>query len=69
MISTYIQDMLRGKTKQYDTYIAPMLINYKRQSGPLASGATATSAVIGSGKAGLSYKMKLNIIYLRLIKN
>jgi hypothetical protein len=66
VITTYIQDMLRGRTKQYDTYIAPVAINYNRQSGPLPSGATATSAVIGSGKAGVSYKMKLNIIYSKV---
>jgi hypothetical protein len=66
VITTYIQDMLRGRTKQYDTYIAPVLINYNRQSGPVPSGATATSAVIGSGKAGVSYKMKLNIIYSKI---
>ena len=66
VITTYIQDMLRGRTKQYDTYIAPVTINYNRQSGPVPSGATATSAVIGSGKAGVSYKMKLNIIYSKV---
>jgi hypothetical protein len=66
VITTYIQDMLRGRTKQYDTYIAPVTINYNRQSGPVPSGATATSAVIGSGKAGVSYKMKLNIIYSKI---
>jgi hypothetical protein len=66
VITTYIQDMLRGRTKQYDTYIAPVTINYNRQSGPLPSGATSTSAVIGSGKPGVSYKMKLNIIYSKV---
>jgi hypothetical protein len=66
VITTYIQDMLRGRTKQYDTYIAPVTINYNRQSGPVPSGATATSAVIGSGKPGVSYKMKLNIIYSKV---
>jgi hypothetical protein len=66
IITTYIQDLLRGRLKQYDTYIATVGINYNRQSGPLPSGATATSAVIGSGKAGVSYKMKLNIIYSKI---
>lgn len=66
VITTYIQDILRDRAKQYDTYIAPISINYNRQTGPLPSGATATSAVIGSGKAGVSYKMKLNIIYSKI---
>ena len=66
VITTYIQDILKGKLKQYDTYIAPISLNYNRQSGPVSSGTTATSAVIGSGKAGVSYKMKLNIIYSKI---
>ena len=66
VVTTYIQDILRGRLKQYDTYIAPVGLNYNRQTGPLPSGATATSAVIGSGKSGVSYKMKLNIIYSKI---
>jgi hypothetical protein len=66
VVTTYIQDILGGRLKQYDTYIAPVGINYTRQNGPLPSGATATSAVIGSGKLGVSYKMKLNIIYSKI---
>jgi hypothetical protein len=66
VITTYIQDILKGKLKQYDTFIAPISLNYNRQQGPVSSGTTATSAVIGSGKAGVSYKMKLNIIYSKI---
>jgi hypothetical protein len=66
VITTYLQDILRGRTKQYDTYIAPVNINYNRQSGPFPSGSTATNAVIGSGKPGVNYKMKLNIIYSKI---
>jgi len=66
VITTYIQDILKGKLKQYDTFIAPVSLNYNRQLGPVSSGTTATSAVIGSGKAGVSYKMKLNIIYSKI---
>jgi len=66
VITTYIQDILKGKSKQYDTFIAPVILDYNRQQGPVSSGTTATSAVIGSGKAGVSYKMKLNIIYSKI---
>lgn len=66
IITTYIQDIIRGRSKQYDTYIAPVSLNYNRQSGPQPSGATATNAVIGSGKEGVNYKMKLNIIYSKI---
>jgi len=66
VITTYIQDILKGKSKQYDTFLAPISLNYNRQLGPVSSGTTATSAVIGSGKAGVSYKMKLNIIYSKI---
>jgi len=66
VITTYIQDILRGKLKQYDTYIAPVGLNYNRQTGPLPSGATATGAALGSGKTGVSYKMKLNVIYSKI---
>lgn len=66
VITTYIQNILKGKLKQYDTFIAPVSLNYNRQSGPVSSGSTVTSAVIGSGKAGVSYKMKLNIIYSKI---
>ena len=66
VITTYIQDILKGKLKQYDTFIAPINLNFNRQQGPVSSGTTATSAVIGSGKAGVSYKMKLNIIYSKI---
>lgn len=66
VITTYIQDILRNRLKQYDTYIAPVNIDYSRQGGPLPSGVTATSAVLGSGKTGVSYKMKLNIIYSKI---
>ncbi len=65
-VTTYIQDILNGKLKQYDTFIAPVSVNYSRSTGPLPSGTTASRAVLGSGKAGVTYKMKLNIIYSKI---
>lgn len=66
VVTTFLQDILRGKSKQYDTFIAPVNVSYNRQSGPLASGTTASRAVIGSGKTGVTYKMKLNIFYSKI---
>lgn len=66
VVTTYLQDILRGTAKQYDTFIAPVSVGYSRQSGPVASGTTASRAVLGSGKSGVSYKMKLNIFYSKI---
>ncbi|MEJ7778054.1 MAG: DUF4270 domain-containing protein [Daejeonella sp.] len=66
VVTTYIQDILKGKLKQYDAFLAPVSLNYSRSTGPLASGTTASRAVLGSGKAGVTYKMKLNIIYSKI---
>ncbi|SKB70516.1 DUF4270 domain-containing protein [Daejeonella lutea] len=66
VVTTFLQDILKGTSKQYDTFIAPVSVNYSRQSGPVASGTTASRAVIGSGKSGVTYKMKLNIFYSKI---
>lgn len=66
VITTYIQDILKGKLKQYDTFLAPVINNYNRSSGPVASGTTASRSVLGSGKPGVTYKVKLNIIYSKI---
>lgn len=65
-ITSYIQDIIKGKIKQFDTYIAPVSTDFNRSAGPAASGNTAGGAVIGSGKSGLSYQMKLRIIYSKI---
>lgn len=65
-ITTYVQDIIKGKLKQYDSFIAPISLDYNRQAGPVVSGTTAGGAALGSGKDGISYKMKLNIIYSKI---
>jgi len=65
-LTSYIQDIIKGKLRQYDTYIAPVSTDYNRTAGPVVSGSTAGRAVIGSGKSGLSYQMKLRIIYSKI---
>jgi hypothetical protein len=66
VLTTYIQNILKGKIKQYDTFIAPINTEYTRTLGTLPSGTTASRAVVGSGKAGVTYKMKLNIFYSKI---
>ena len=66
VVTTFLQDILKGKSKQYDTFIAPVNVTYSRQSGPLPSGSTASRAVLGSAKNGVTYKMKLNIFYSKI---
>lgn len=66
VVTTFLQDILKGKSKQYDTFIAPVSVSYSRQSGPVPSGSTASRSVLGSGKSGVTYKMKLNIFYSRI---
>lgn len=65
-VTTYVQDIIKGKLTQYDTFMAPVSENYSRQGGLTPSGTTAGRAVVGSGKNGVSYKMKLNIIYSKI---
>jgi hypothetical protein len=36
-ITSYIQDILKGKLKQYDTFIAPVNVDYNRSVGPAVS--------------------------------
>ncbi|WP_411273227.1 DUF4270 domain-containing protein [Daejeonella sp.] len=66
VVTTFLQDILKGKSKQYDTFIAPVSTRYTRQLGPLASGTTASRTVLGSGKNGVTYKMKLNLFYNKI---
>ena len=65
-ITSYVQDIIKGKLKQYDTYIAPVNLEYNRSAGPVVSGSAAGGSVIGSGKSGVSYQMKLRIIYSKI---
>ncbi len=66
VITTYIQNIINGKLEQYDAYIAPIGNAYSRSEGPTASGTTASQVVIGSGKDGATYKMKLNLFYSKI---
>ncbi|HQS05776.1 MAG TPA: DUF4270 domain-containing protein, partial [Daejeonella sp.] len=65
-ITSYIQDIIKGKLKQYDTFIAPVNLEFNRSAGPVVSGSNAGGSVIGSGKSGVSYQMKLRIIYSKI---
>jgi hypothetical protein len=66
VVTTFLQDILKGKSKQYDTFIAPVGEGYTRSEGNGPSGTTASRTVFGSGKNGITYKMKLNIFYSKI---
>lgn len=66
VITSYIQDILLGKSKQYDAYLAVVdknVTNIQEAINP--SGSIAGKAVLGSGTHG-TYPMKLKIIYTKL---
>lgn len=66
IITSYIQDILSGKSKQYDIFIAPVYapkILSQITDVPISpSASTAAQSVLGSGN-NPAHKMKLNIIY------
>lgn len=67
VITSHIQDLLTGKTKDYGTFLAPTpLSEFQYQSPSLTTGARA---VIGSFKKNAAVgdnKMKLNIYYTKI---
>lgn len=65
-VTTYVQQIISGQLKQFDTYITPVSLNYDRSMGLSPSATTAGRSVFGSGKNGVNYKMKLNIIYSKI---
>ncbi|WP_276345931.1 DUF4270 domain-containing protein [Daejeonella sp. JGW-45] len=66
VVTTFLQDIIKGKSKQYDTFIAPVSEGYTRSEGKGPSGTTASRTIFGSGKTGVTYKMKLNIFYSKI---
>lgn len=66
-VTAYIQDLLKGNLKQYDSFIAAIDSKADRSiaTRAVASGSTVSSAVIGGGKS-TAYKIKLNIIYTKV---
>ncbi len=65
VLTSYVQDLLSGKLKQYNTYISAVDSLANRLTALPSSGTTAARVVIGSGKSTSNYKMKLNIIYTK----
>ncbi len=63
-ITAYVQDIISGKLKQYNTFIAPAYGTVNRQNDlfPERAGGTAARAVIGGAIPG-AYRMKLKIYY------
>ncbi|WP_081675012.1 DUF4270 domain-containing protein [Daejeonella oryzae] len=66
VVTAYVQDLINGKLKQYDTYIAAVDNNSTRLNGIFPAGSTAARVVIGSGQSSTPNKMKLNILYTKV---
>ncbi|TZF82032.1 DUF4270 domain-containing protein [Pedobacter sp. BS3] len=68
IITSYLQDLLDGRSTQYNAYIAPVKSGLLRSAGSktdiLPSVTTAAPAILG-GNSG-NYKIRLNIIYTKL---
>ena len=64
IITSYIQDLVNGKLKQYDTYLSVAESAASRSEALYSSATTAKRVVIGSGtNSDPLYQMKLNVIY------
>jgi hypothetical protein len=66
IITSYIQDLVNGKSKQNNTYISVADSTASRTSALRSSATTAKRVVIGSGTNSNSpYQMKLNVTYTK----
>lgn len=63
-ITSYVQDIVNGKIKQYDTFIAPADFTADRATAIFPSATVASRSILGA-KGNATYKMKLNIIYTK----
>ncbi|WP_256010800.1 DUF4270 domain-containing protein [Desertivirga xinjiangensis] len=66
IITSYIQDLLSGRLKQYDTYLAPIARGLTGSSNISPSAITAGRTVLaGSTNSNPDYRMKLKVYYTR----
>ena len=63
-LTSYVQDIVNGRLKQYDTFIAPAEVTADRASAILPTAGVAGRSILGT-KGNPTYKMKLNIIYTK----
>ncbi|HXH99688.1 MAG TPA: DUF4270 domain-containing protein [Sphingobacteriaceae bacterium] len=63
-ITSYVQDIVSGRMKQFDTFIAPADIRDDRTAAIFPSVTTAGRSILGT-KGNPTFKMKLNIIYTK----
>ena len=73
VITGYISDLIRGKTVDYGTFIAPVDTTNLTSIGGLQTAETAarvvnTGGVTNKSSARFPYRMKLNIIYTKATK-
>ena len=61
-ITSYVQDIINGKLKQYDAFIAPADVAAQKSAAVSPTGLVAGRSVLGAF-GNPTYKMKLNIFY------
>lgn len=66
VITAYIQDLLRGRVKDYGTFISPADPNNFSSVDISPSILTAGRSVFGGGANTGGFRMKLNVIYTKL---
>lgn len=65
VVTSYVQDLLTGRLKEFDTYIAPIRVNFTGQANISASSITARRAVLPGKTSTSANKVRLNIVYTK----
>ena len=66
VITGYVQDLINGNLKQYETFLAAIDVKANRITGLLPSGTTSSRAAFKSSKSASPTKMKLSILYTKV---
>jgi len=64
VITSYIQDILTGKLREFDTFLAPINKTLTGTYNISPAGNTAARVVVG-GKGNPNYEIKLNVLYTK----
>ncbi|WP_207424558.1 DUF4270 family protein [Desertivirga brevis] len=62
VVTSYVQDLLTGRLKEFDTFISPIRANFTGQANINAAANTARRAVL-PGKLNPNSKVRLSIVY------
>ncbi|WP_207535861.1 DUF4270 family protein [Desertivirga arenae] len=64
VVTSYVQDLLTGRLKEFDTFIAPIRANFTGVANITGAGNTARRAVL-AGKTNTNSKVRLSIVYTK----